>query len=172
MAISYSFETNLTEDLRRFKFVNDILNNSIRLYSKISLLPVFSIINKSIKIIVTIIFGIIAVPIGYVLIVYVLKKSTKTITNLINNLQYLSVSELETINRLFNKIDNNNIHEEAHMIKVSSTPFILKPLVISLKECLKQYVMLRNEINHKINSDLDLFSEALNVSQPLGMDNT
>ena len=146
-----------------FKYIK-VLDDVYRFIYEIKFL---SWIRLLLKIIFIIIIAILVIPIAYILLVFFLKKSNATIAKLHLILPELSIKDLEELKGKFNQIEIKYGLSQDYRIETKNTPFILKPILFSLKENVDQYFELKKSIDEQIESDLHLFSLGLESDEPI-----
>jgi hypothetical protein len=157
--LKFADEANLTEGSIR------ILNFFTSLYSLLYKFQV-GILRSLIKVLFNILMCLI-IPFVYPFLVFLVRKSNRLISELSNEIPGLTISELEQLIKVFQKLEVEkglNIEMKSILIK---SPFVLRPISYVLKENLDMLFELKVQIENQIENDLALFDEGLEADFPI-----
>lgn len=155
----FLYEANITE------FSLKVLSRLSSAYALLYKLP-FEIIQNIVKLILSIIIGCL-VPFAYPVLVIFVRKSNRLILELKNEIPSLTISELEQIKFLFQKLETEKgLNIEMKSI-LSKSPIILRPISYVIKENLDNLFELKDQIDTQIENDLKLFVEGLDADLPI-----
>lgn len=165
--------------LQENEFRNELVNHEkiVNIYKFVESLyrKAYSKILPTIRVAILLIFTpvwltllVIIIPILYLYLIHVVKKSSDVLKKIQNSIPSLTINQLESIKKVFEDLDKKGMNE-ALAQSLLDAPALFKPLAYTMKENLDQHFAIKKQINIQIEEDLNLFSIGLEEELPLGI---